>query len=245
MGFLEVLGLRKTPSSIITRHGPRAVNKRLQAPERWESIQALLALKSPEAIEALLPRFMFHVEPSVSDHDEKEAIFEAVISLGPEIRPALERFLKQSDSLSWPLRMLQAVSKDEDVIHAVLNVLDGMDTEYMRDPEKKLQILAFLEERDETFMAPKVLRFVQDVNETARFHAAGVLIRQADPAPYLSDLVNAFCHEESMRLRTRLADFFAQNQIKLSLSAEQQQPFVAKLPLGYTLSKDNLVLKTQ
>jgi len=53
MAFLGIFG-KKSDSSAVRKHGERVANKRAQAYDRWESIQALAQLKSAEAVAALL-----------------------------------------------------------------------------------------------------------------------------------------------------------------------------------------------
>ena len=57
-------------------------NRRAQAVDRWEAIQALARMQTPEAVEALLPRFTFYVDPSITDQEEKDAAFEGIVATG-------------------------------------------------------------------------------------------------------------------------------------------------------------------
>ena len=66
-------------TSTLRKHAARVANKRAQAPDRWDSIQALAQMGTPEAIEALLVRFSFQTDPSITDQEEKDAAFEAAI----------------------------------------------------------------------------------------------------------------------------------------------------------------------
>src|SRR5690606_26814730 len=67
MGLFDIFGDREQRA--IKKHAGRVANKRSQSPERWESIQALGQMKSREAVEALLVRFNFRIEPSISDQE--------------------------------------------------------------------------------------------------------------------------------------------------------------------------------
>ena len=66
---------RQPESAQLEKLASRAANKRIQAVDRWEAIQTLAKLGTPEAVGALLPRFKFYVEPSISAQDEKQAAY--------------------------------------------------------------------------------------------------------------------------------------------------------------------------
>ena len=55
MAFLGIFG-KKSDGSGVRKHAERVANKRAQAYDRWESIQALSQMHTRESVEALLPR---------------------------------------------------------------------------------------------------------------------------------------------------------------------------------------------
>ncbi len=71
-----------------------------------------------------------------------------------------------------------------------------------------MQILVALEEHKHPAIRAEVERFLEDVNEPARFHAASTLLAQDDEAavPALAHLLG---DEESVRVRTRIAEGMA------------------------------------
>src|SRR5688572_20397883 len=117
------------------------------APDRWEALQALSKIDSEEAVEALLSRFTFYVDPTITDQEEKDSVFNAVVEKGALAVAPLKRFIRRAESLSWPLKMLDRVLPAEEVLDILLELLSAMDTEYERDPQRKLQVLAELEAR--------------------------------------------------------------------------------------------------
>jgi hypothetical protein len=89
---------RKTPKNTTTSAasapavdkkiaGPAKVvaDKRAQTYDRIEAIQALVDMKSPDAAAALLRRFTFTIDPSITDADEKEVAFRGIIERGGQI----------------------------------------------------------------------------------------------------------------------------------------------------------------
>lgn len=199
---------KKSDASALRKHAERAANRRAQAIDRWDAIQALARMRTVEAVAALLPRFTFYVDPSITDQEEKEAAFEAIVAMGEASLAPVSAFLKRTDSISWPIKMLDRLAGSEVVVGEVLGVLDGMDTEYARDPQKKIQSLATLEERRDPRIAPAAARFLADANETVRFQAVGAILAQPERAKHAEALLTTLCREESVRVKNRILDGF-------------------------------------
>src|SRR5688500_2070216 len=75
MGFFGLFGKKNA----LGKHAERVANKRAQAPDRWESIQALGKIATTgepaersQAVAALLERFTFYVDPTITDGEEKD-----------------------------------------------------------------------------------------------------------------------------------------------------------------------------
>jgi HEAT repeat protein len=230
MAFLGLFGGKSGPGAV-KKHGARVANKRAQAPDRWDSIQALGAMGTEEAAEALLQRFTFRVDPSITDQEEKDAAFEGIVRAGSAAVPPVRRFLQRSDSIAWPLKCLERLLDEEEVTGELLAVLETMDIEYERDPDKKIQILAALEERQDERVVPAVQRFLEDANETARFHAVQTLLAQGDDSVQEPLLATAL-KEESLRVRSAILDgFIARNWS----AGDRRDELQAKLPPGYAV----------
>jgi hypothetical protein len=128
--------------------------------------------------------------------------------------------------------MLERIAGPEVLIERLLELLQAMDVEYERDPQKKIQVLAELEERRDPRIAPTVERFLSDANETVRFHAASTLLAQADAAAHREALVKGVEQEESVRVRVRILDGF----VKAGWAIENPSDALrARLPAGFSL----------
>jgi len=234
MAFLGIFGKKSDAvgSPAVRKHAERVANKRAQAYDRWESIQALSQMHSQEAVTALLPRFTFYVEPSITDQEEKDAAFAGIVDAGALGLEPIVAFLKKSDSISWPLKMLDKIVPPEVVVAHLIDLLAGMDVEYERDPERKIQILNTLAERNDARVTDAVARFVGDSNETVRFAAVGAIIGQQAAAAHHAALVACLCVEDSVRVRNRILDAFG--AANLSVSPDQER-VRARLTAGYAL----------
>jgi hypothetical protein len=130
--------------------------------------------------------------------------------------------------------MLDKVCPPERVVGHLLELLAGMDIEYARDPESKIQILTSLAERKDPRVAEVVVRFLGDMNESARFAAVAAIIGQDAVEMYREPLVTAFCAEDSVRVRNRILE--ALSVAGLSVAPEQEK-VQARLTPGYALDE--------
>ncbi len=233
------------------KHAERVANKRAQAPDRFTSIEYFAQLRTAEAREALVARFTYSVEPTITDADEKDACFDAVVSAGDaSIEPA-RRFLRRAQSLSWPLRILAALRPDPEFVGEVCAFLASFDTEYEKNPERKTQAISTLAERRDPAIAPAVLRFLEDRNEPVRFHAVACLLAQFDAeAPEPAEgtesdrarqaLLDRLVREESVRVRVAIAEGVARVEWNVRGYREKVE---AALPPGFLVERSGVIKK--
>jgi hypothetical protein len=230
MGFLGGLfGGGKGPGAV-KKHAEKATNKRAQAQDRWEAISALAGMATPEAVEALLPRFKFVIEPSITDGEEKDLAFRGILAAGSGAVPPIVAYLKTAESISWPLKMLDQLAGTEEVVGHLTGLLASMDTEYERDPQRKIQVLSALEERKDPRIVEAALRFLDDANETVRFQAAGAIFNQDDAESAKQTLLNQLATEDSVRIRVRLCEGLNARQWSLGDKASTLKD---KIPTGW------------
>jgi hypothetical protein len=243
MGFFDFLrggSSGAASEAAVRKHAARVANKRAQAPDRWDSIQALAQMGTVEAVEALLPRFSYQTDPSITDQEEKDAAFDAIVDLGETSVEPVKRFLRTAETIAWPLKILDRLLTPDVVIAELLAALEPMHLEYERDPERKLSLLATLEERTDPRIVGAVARFLEDVNETARFYAAGAIFAQQDSDAARDALLAALLREDSARTRVRIVEGFASRC--WSVGAERER--VARiLPAGFALDAQGVVTR--
>ncbi|MDH3726254.1 MAG: HEAT repeat domain-containing protein [Myxococcales bacterium] len=237
MGLFDVF---KGGGGGIKKHVARVANKRAQQHERWESIQVLADDGSEEALRALLTRFTVRVDPSITDGEEKNAAFQGVVKNGDAAIGPVRDFLETADTLAWPLKILKELQSEEEVTGTLLELLSKMDIEYERDPQKKIDIIASLEERKDPRIVAVVTPFLDDMNETARFHAVCAIFAQAEAGDATDALTQALLAEESVRVRMMIVNGFIERDWKISGPKDE---VVKKLPDGYSLGKKGEVRK--
>src|SRR5690606_25078941 len=155
-----------------------AADKRAQTYDRVEAIHALAEMKTPEAAAALLKRFSFVIDPSITDAEEKELAFRGILAAGKDVVPAVVEFCTKAEALTWPLKVLKELLDEEEYRDELLDLLERFDTEYARNVEPKIQLVQALEEVVHEDVRESVERFFEDVNETVRFHAVQTTFAQ-------------------------------------------------------------------
>jgi HEAT repeat protein len=237
MGLFDVF---KGGGGGLQKHVARVANKRAQKHERWESIQVLASDGSEEALRALLTRFTVRVDPSITDGEEKNEAFLGIVRHGEAaLEPVLD-FLESSEVLAWPLKILKEIQTEEEVMTTLLELLSKMDTEYERDPQKKIDVIASFEECKDPRIVEAVTRFLEDMNETVRFHTAGAILAQDEADQALEALSKAFVAEESVRVRMRILDGYIEHGWTLG---DVKEEALKRIPTGYSLGKKGEVRK--
>ena len=241
MGVFDWFG-GDAEAKVLRKHGPRAANKRAYPPDRWESIQAIAALKSEAGVEALLKRFEFTSDPSITDQEEKEAAFQGVLEAGPAALAPLRRFLRQTHAVAWGIKCLDRLLPETEATRELLDLLASMSTEYERDPQKKIEVLASLSERQDAGIAEAVKRFLEDVNETVRFHAVDVLLSGGRRSELPEPLLTLLLREESVRIRVRIAEAMQESQWRWAEGTRvTREQLTRSLPPGFSLGKSGRI----
>ncbi|MEJ7733344.1 MAG: HEAT repeat domain-containing protein [Polyangiaceae bacterium] len=194
--------------------GPAKVagDKRAQTYDRIEAIQALVDAKSPAAAPALLRRFTFSIDPSITDQEEKELAFQGIVHAGAEsdsaresVVEAVRTFSVRAEQLTWPIKVLRELLDDQRYIDEVCELLEKYDTEYARNVEPKVQLIVALEEVASEDAREAVEPFLEDVNETVRFHAVQTTYAHGNEAS-VGPLVKLLADEESVRIKNKVAE---------------------------------------
>ncbi|MCB9591304.1 MAG: hypothetical protein H6719_01120 [Sandaracinaceae bacterium] len=211
MGLLDFLK-RKSP---LERHAERVANKRTQNPDRWESIQTLGKMATTEpsggkpdereaAVAALLERFTFYCDPTITDGEEKDEAYRWVCEAGELAVGPVKAALRQQESLSWGMKCLEQLLPPDRFVEELVALLGTMSVEYERDPQRKLQLLSTLEEKRGPAIVGAVTPFFTAINEEARFHAYGAALVQDNAEDARAELLEALLEEDSIRVQIRV-----------------------------------------
>jgi hypothetical protein len=220
-----------------------AADKRAQNYDRQEAIQQLAAMGTADAAAALLRRFTFIMDPSITDQEEKEAAFAGIVRAGRDAIEPIRAFVAKAESLAWPMRVMEDIVSEEEFVDELLLWLSKWDTEYAKFIDPKVQILVALEERKSdqaSKVRVEVERFLLDVNEVARFHAVGAMLAQEE-SEAIPALLECLVNEESVRVKHRILDGFLARG--WSVPEEKREVVRKALPSGTTVDADGHVKK--
>ncbi|HRI69923.1 MAG TPA: HEAT repeat domain-containing protein [Polyangium sp.] len=224
--------------------GPAKVvaDKRAQTYDRLEAIQTLVEMGTPEASAALLKRFTFVIDPSITDQEEKDIAFRGIISTGKTVVPAVVEFCAKAEVLTWPLKILAELLDDEEYRNELIALLDRFDTEYARNVEPKIHVIQALEDVVHEDVRSAVERFFEDVNETVRFHAVQTTFAQG-MAESVEGLLDLLAQEESVRVKNKIAEGLL---VRGWLIPEARRDAIADAlsdTSGYSVANDGKVVK--
>lgn len=217
----------------VRRFAP-SISKKAREHERQAAIAGLTRLGTGAAAAALLRRFDFDTEPSITDRDEKESAFKAIVAIGEDALPAIRAHCERAESLTWIVRILRAVLDDEGYVDELEGLLESWDTEYARNAEPKVHLIAGLELVDHPRVAGIVERFLADVHEPTRFQAVGALLAQRDPEA-AGPLARALAREEAARIVVRIAEGLAARA--WPIPGDERAAVARRLPYRFRLDE--------
>ncbi len=222
----------------VARMGRTAADKRAQNFDRMEAIQGLAAVGTADSAAALLKRFGFYIDPSITDQEEKEVAFRGIVAAGDDAIEPIREFCVKAESFTWPMKMLAELLDEEAYIDELLVLLERFDTDYAKKQEPKLQIIAELEGKKREDVRVAVERFLDDFDERVRFHTVATLVSQEDEVS-AEPICKALIDEESVRVKNRIAEAFA--SLGWGIPEELHDDVASALPPGYTVRGAKIV----
>ncbi|HEX3774520.1 MAG TPA: HEAT repeat domain-containing protein [Polyangiaceae bacterium] len=239
MGIFDFLGKKsdqppRTSLKEVARLERVLSNKLSQNFDRQEAIQELGRMGTAQAAAALLKRFDWVLDPSITDQEEKEQCMHGIVAAGEDALEPIREYCRKAESLTWPLKVLRAIVQDDgQAADELLSILDQFDTEYVRNPEPKVQLIQALEAYKSDDVRVAVEPFLTDMSEPVRFTAATTLFA-IDNAASVPSLLDALANEESRRVQNRIAQGFADRGWEIP--SELANAVAKALPPGFRVS---------
>jgi HEAT repeat protein len=243
MGLFDFLSKKEkaepAPSAKdIARFERLLANKLSQNYDRQDAIDALSKMGTAQSVAALLKRFDWMLDPSITDQEEKEACAKGIANAGEAALEPLIEYCKKAQSLTWPLKILREIVPEDRVAEEILAILDQFDTEYVRNVEPKVQLLQSLQAYPTEEVRIAVEPFLGDMSETVRFNAVATVFamneEQSVPA-----LVAALDTEESLRVKNAISQGLLERS--WSIPEELRDTAAKSLPPGYSLNGGKIV----
>lgn len=181
MGIFNLFGSASEREQGQLKKLARKVTEKYGPPEnRQKGIEQLAGLGSPGALKTLCLRFTLLADPGITDQEEKESVHGHLVDAGRDaIGPITEFIREQESGIAWGLRALAEVATPGEVLDTVVAELARLATVYMRDPEKKLTLLAWVKEHHEgasaTGLEAALRAMLEDFSDDVRLGAVRAL----------------------------------------------------------------------
>ncbi len=242
MGFFDFLSAEKRFEKKIEREVQSANNKFKPKDYRQISLQNVIAEAkkgNSKARAGLLARFCVVADPTIEDEKEKEWVFDALVDIGESALPEIRRALRNQASITWVQRILKNIVSLDEYRAEMLSILNDFDTEYEKNPDRKLQTIMALEEVVNEEVAIALIRFLDDVDETVRYQTVSALVNSGFEGSR-EPLLKTMCEDESIRVRNQVVEAFA----RLGwLTTGCKKKVDSVLPKGYIHDKTGKIMK--
>lgn len=196
----------------------RASDKHAQSMDRWKALEQLRDDGSEEAMVGLLRRFSFNYDKTIEDEQEKEWVYHELVAMGAKVLSPLRKYMRESETLGWALKVLEQVAKGDDFLKALEQLCEQNDNSYVRDPSKKTQLVHFMGEHRDPQIAKLLLPYLEDIDEGVRFKAVEALLHQAQADVVAEPLCKLLLNkaEESRRIKIRIVEGMADAGLSVS-----------------------------
>jgi hypothetical protein len=246
MGFLDFLfDKEKAEQRKMAKLKKTLTNMYVQPSERSYIIAQLRDMASPDAIHVLLARYSENAPNTTVDLEEKEFVYDVLVTLGRETDIGVEEIVKQhlrdtDERVNWPMRVLADILEYDDYIAFMIELLGSQGTEYQRDPEKKQEILIRALEFKSAELAEAIVPFLDDANDTIRFAAVDAAFAQEAPEVTLGPLVDHLVAEDSLRNVKESCSNFAEHTDYV-VPEDRRDEVAEVLPDEYGIHKDGYI----
>jgi hypothetical protein len=190
-----------------------AINPYAQSADRYGAMEQLIELaaksdddETAQCYVGLLRRFTVTSSKTIEDEEEKGWVYRRLTAIGKPALRAVKQFCLANENIAWALRVLEDVANENQEWEILDALLEAHPPGY-ENPDKKVQFLTHLREIDNPRVPGLLASYLDDLDETVRFHCVESMIDIAELeslAPLVGRLAND--EEDSLRLRTRILD---------------------------------------
>ena len=239
MGLFDLFSKKKEAPKASVRDIQRlerlVANKFSQNLDRQDAIDQLSRIGTSASATALLKRFDWQLDPSITDQEEKENCLRAIVAVGDDALEPVRSYCRKAESLMWPLKVLKGIVSGPELTDELLSLLDQFDTEYVRNVEPKVQLITELAQHKTDEVRVALEPFLQDSSEPVRFAAVTSVFAIAS-SESVPALVAALENEESLRIKNRICQGLAQQAWPIPNAL--QDVAQKALPSGFRIEGD-------
>lgn len=241
MGLFDYFSKDTTLARRKDKAKKKITNMYYQQADRLATADALFELAESgdvDGVKILLARFEYLCPSTTIDREEKDYVVKHLVALGDNAVPTIEEYCRSRNKpIYWPLQALTQLWPREKVSEFIGEILEGMDNDYWRDPEKKVGLMDIAAAHDTERISKALVPFVQDHHEDIRYAASSTLLdRDIDLADVFAERLAG--GEESLRVQILIAQGFAAKGWSLG---EHATAVAATPPQGFKVSGGKLV----
>ena len=249
MGLFDLLSKEGRAKSALERAKKKVMNKHMQSPDRFGAMEKLRDIGTEEALYGLAKRFSYVYDKGIEDEQEKEWVESTLVAAGETAIPAVRRFMLESETVSYPLRILEKIASKERLLAILDELCAKEEPGYTRDPQRKIQFLTWLGEWKDAGtvdVSQRVVPYLADFDENVRFIAVDSLSHHKHESarePLLDALLRP--EEESRRIKVRIAEVLAEAGWKVTDRKDQVAQLIGSTLPEFGMQHDKLVKKRE
>jgi hypothetical protein len=222
----------------------RATNKLSQQVDRMGALERLRDEGNDEALFGLCKRFGITSQKGAEDEQEKLWVMNVLVEKAS--LPPVVRYMKQSDHLAFPLRVVERIADHDKVLAVVDELLTTEPPGYVRMPERRIDLIRWFSEwkpgTDDEVLS-RLIPYLADFDENVRFSVIDGIAGRT-PEVIGPPLIDALLRpeEESGRIKRTIVEVLEQSKAPLGDRAAAVASMLAG-PLGENFRVDGGVLK--
>ncbi|MCX5741194.1 MAG: hypothetical protein NT062_01705 [Proteobacteria bacterium] len=195
----------------------KATNKLSQQVDRMGALEWLRDEGTEEALFGLCKRFGITSMKGVEDEQEKHWVADVLVS--KKQLPPIVRYMKTSDHLAFPLRVVEKIADHDKVLEIVDSLFATEPPGYVRMPDRRIDLLRWFSEwkggTDDEIIS-RITPYLVDFDENSRFSAIEGL-QGRDPDKIAAPLIDALLRpeEESGRIKRTIVEVLEKSKCPL------------------------------
>jgi HEAT repeat protein len=240
MGLKDLLTSEGRLKFRIDRLTKTLLHRYSQSEARYEAVEKLKAIGTPEAIYNLSRRFSSTSENLGIDQEEKQYVRDVLVGFGDNAVEPVIRYIKSHDKITWAIQALEKLQTTDELVEFLFEILHEGDPVYIRG-DKATQILKALESLDHPSIVEGVIPCLESADDTVRYVAVECLEAKADTVarePLLQALTSP--DEDSARVRTHIAE--ALERLGWEVKGYRNK-VISALPEGYRVTSKGRITR--
>ena len=240
MGWKDWFSKDGKESRAVARWGNRLMAKWSQTAERKRAIEALTEIGTDEAIVALLRRYEFRTEATITDEEEKEMVFQCVLQLGEDAIPGLQKYISTQTAIYWPVKALRRIAGDEAAAAHLLTAFDNIPDSFGENQERRQQLVANMREFvDEPRIKARLHELLEDEDEDVVIRAIDGLSARGGDREIVGAIVPIILADEtSIRVRTLVMELMIEQEWNVKVFRKK---LAEKIPDSYFIDSTGVV----